>query len=61
MKILKKQLKAAMKDEKMAPIDYRKLKKNLKKKSDKKIISEIIKQEQSHLKKLKKIVKGGKK
>ena len=60
MKILKKQLKAAMKDEKMAPIDYRKLKKNLKKKSDKKVISKIIKQEQSHLRKLKKIVKRGK-
>ena len=60
MKILKKQLKAAMKDEKAAPIDYRKLRKHLKSERDKKVISGIIKQEQAHLRKLKKIVKRGK-
>ena len=54
---MKKKLKEIMKDEKKAPGDYKVLKKELKRKSDKKIVASIIKDEKKHLKLLKKIKK----
>ena len=54
---LTKQLHNAIKDERLAPKDYIKLRKNLKYKKDKKVITGIIKQERQHLRKVKKIVR----
>ena len=53
----KKLLKIQMSDEKKAPGDYMTLRKYLKNKSDKKVISSIIKDERKHLNLLKKIKK----
>ena len=50
-----KRLNYLIKDEKKAPIDYRKLLKNLKYKSDKKIVKGIIRDERRHGKLLRKI------
>lgn len=61
MKTVNKQLNNAMHDEKMAPVEYARLRKNLKGKANKKVISSIIKQERQHLRKLKKIKKSMKK
>lgn len=55
MKILNRELKEALKDEKMAPGDYKKLISHLKKKGDKKVIKGIIKQERQHYRKLRKM------
>jgi rubrerythrin len=51
----KKYLNEAMKDEKQAPIMYKKLVNTLNTKRDKKIVHGIIKQEREHLSKLKQI------
>ena len=57
MKRLTKQLRTAIKDERLAPRDYVKLRRSLKSPRDKRVISGIIKQEKAHLVKLKKIVR----
>lgn len=54
---LTKQLRSAIRDERIAPRDYAKLRTNLKSKRDKRIITGIIKQERQHLKKVKKIAR----
>ena len=56
-----KLLRAMLSDERRAPSDYRKLKAKLNVKRDKKIIAGIIKDEQSHYQKIKRMLKGGKK
>ena len=52
-----KLLKAMLKDEKYAPHDYRKIKAKLKSKRDKQIINGIIRQEQAHYRKVKRIIR----
>ena len=54
---LKQRLKAMEKDERMAPGDYLKIRHQLTKQRDKKIVDGIIKQERSHLRKVKSIIK----
>ena len=53
---LQKYLKDMVKEEKMAPNDYLKIKKLLKSPADKRIIDGIIKQEKQHRVKVKKIL-----
>lgn len=57
MRRLNKELRKAIRDEKLAPRDYMRLRKNLKSKRDKKTITGIIKQERSHFRKVKKILR----
>lgn len=54
---LTKQLKSAIKDERMAPKDYIKLRKSLKSPMNKRIVTGIIKQERKHYTKLKKMLR----
>ena len=50
-----------LKDEHKAPYDYRRLKAQIKNKTDKRVIAGIIRDEQSHYRKVKKMLKGGRK
>jgi rubrerythrin len=50
-----KQLNDMLHDERMAPKQYARLSKQLKKKGDKQIIQGIVRQEREHYKKLEKI------
>lgn len=54
---LTKRLKEAIRDERMAPRDYIKLRRNLKSSMDKRIVTGIIKQERNHFRKLRKMLR----
>lgn len=54
---LTRRLKAAIRDERMAPKDYIKLRKSLSSPMDRRIVTGIIKQERNHFRKLKKMLR----